>query len=268
MISMLKTFQNSASMLMAYLVMGAVVGVLIIHPLNLIVVWWELSRFSETAPSLIEFLEARLWLLVLPRHFDIAIAFALVGAVVGFTFGLFTRNYVTATKAYQSLREEQTALIPDIIKGGETSRVEFKSTVRWDVKENRINRGLEKVIAKTVSGFFNAQGGYLLIGVDDDGTPLGLDKDLSTLRQPTLDAFERTIVDIVTKMLGGDLSPYIHTVFTQVDQKDVAMVIVRPAPRAVYLTDGNKTAFYVRSGNSTRSLDVKEALTYARERWS
>jgi hypothetical protein len=256
------------SFLATYVVVGAIVGVLVIHPLNLIVVWWELSRFSETAPTLFEFLSARLWLVLLPRHLDIAVAFALLGAVVGLAFAVFTRNYLRTSVAYRSLREEQTALIPELMRQGETRRVEFKSTLRWDLKENRVNRGLEKVIAKTLAGFFNADGGHLLVGVDDNGRPLGLDKDLSTLKSPDLDSFERTVNDIVSKTLGGDLCPYIHTVFARVDGKDVAMIIVSPAPRAVYLEENSASVFYLRSGNSTRKLDVREAVNYANERWS
>lgn len=256
------------SFLATYVLVGAFVGVLVIHPLNLVVVWWELSRFSDTAPGLLEFLSARLWLVLLPQHLDVAIAYTLVGAVVGLAFGIFTRNYLRASQAYQSLRDEQTNVIPDLMKRGETDTVEFKSTLRWDVKEDRINRGLEKVIAKTIAGFFNTDGGHLLVGVDDDGKPLGLDKDLSTLKSPDLDSFERTINDIVSKNLGGDLCPSIHTVFAKVDEKDVAMIIIRPAPRAVYMEEGRSSVFYVRSGNSTRQLDVREALNYARSRWT
>jgi hypothetical protein len=256
------------SFLAAYLLVGAIVGVLVIHPLNLVVVWWELARFSESAPTLIEFLSARLWLVLLPRHLDVAIAYTAVGAIVGLAFGVFTRNYLRTSKAYQSLREEQTALIPDLMKQGETGRVEFKSSLRWDMKENRINRGLETVIAKTLAGFFNADGGHLLVGVDDDGRPLGLDKDLATLKSPDLDAFERTVNDIVSKNLGGDLCPYIHTVFARVEDKDVAMIIVSPAPRAVYVEENRASVFYLRSGNSTRKLDVRETVNYANKRWS
>lgn len=251
-----------------YLLVGAVVGILVIHPLNLIVVWWELARFSETAPGLMEFLSARLWLVLLPRHMDVAMAYTCVGAVVGLAFGIFTRNYIMTTEAYRSLREEQVALIPSLLQNGESDNVEFKSTLRWDVKENRINRGLEKVIAKTVAGFFNAEGGHLVVGVDDNGTPLGLDKDLSTLKSPDLDAFERTVNDIVSKNLGGDLCPFIHTVFARINTFDVAMIIIRPAPRAVYMEEGKASIFYVRSGNSTRQLDVREALNYAKTRWT
>ncbi|QFT29800.1 ATP-binding protein [Roseibium porphyridii] len=251
-----------------YVILGAFVGVLIIHPLNLIVVWWELSRFSDTAPNLMEFLSARLWLVLLPRHLDVAVAYTLVGAIVGLAFGIFSRNYMQTSEAYKSLREEQTTLIPDLMKRGETSRVEFKSSLRWDMQENHINRGLEKVIAKTLAGFYNAEGGHLLIGVNDAGEPLGLDKDLATLKSPDLDAFERTVNDIVSKNLGGDLCPYIHTVFASVGGRDVAMIIVRPAPRAVYMEENKASVFYLRSGNSTRKLDVREAVNYANTRWS
>ncbi|WP_434055027.1 MAG: ATP-binding protein [Roseibium sp.] len=254
--------------LASYVLVGAVVGVLVIHPLNLVVVWWELARFSETAPDLLEFLSARLWLLLLPRHLDVTFAYTLLGGVVGLAFGIFSRNYMRTSQAYRSLRQEQTAHIPSIMQKGETDGVEFKSSLRWDMRENRINRGLEKVIAKTIAGFFNADGGYLLVGVDDDGKALGLEKDLSTLKSADLDAFERTVNDIVSKNLGGDLCPSIHTVFASVDGKDVAMIIIRPAPRAVYMEDGKSSVFYVRSGNSTRQLDVREALNYARSRWS
>ena len=252
----------------AYVAVGVIVGVLVIHPLNLIVAWWELARFSESAPDLFEFLTARLWLVLLPRHLDVAIAYTLLGAIVGLAFGIFTRNYMRTSAAYRSLREDQSALIPDLLKQGENRRVEFKSSLRWDLKENHINRSLEKVVAKTLAGFFNGDGGSLVIGVDDDGTPLGLDKDLATLKSPDLDAFERTLNEIVSKMLGGDLCPYLHTVFAKVEGKDVAMVIVSPAPRAVYLEENRASVFYLRSGNATRALDVREAVNYANRRWS
>ncbi|PVB61511.1 ATP-binding protein [Labrenzia sp. 011] len=256
------------SFLAAYVLVGAVVGVLVIHPLNLLVIWWELARAPEAAPGLYEFLSNRLWLVIFPRHVDVAVAYTALGAVIGLAFGIFTRNYMRTSTAYRSLREEQTALIPDLMKQGETNRVEFKASLRWDMKENHVNRGLEKVIAKTLAGFFNADGGHLLIGVDDDGRPLGLDKDLATLKSPDLDSFERTVNDIVSKDLGGDLCPYIHTVFTQVEDKDVAMIIVSSAPRAVYLEENNASVFYLRSGNSTRRLDVREAVNYANKRWA
>ncbi|MDN3720964.1 putative DNA binding domain-containing protein [Roseibium salinum] len=199
------------SFLAAYVLVGAAVGVLVIHPLNLVVIWWELSRFQEVRPDLFDFLSARLWLLVLPRHLDVTVGYTLLGAVIGLAFGVFSRNYMRTSQAYRSLREEQTAMIPELMERGETERVEFKSSLRWDVREEHVNRGLEKVIAKTIAGFFNADGGHLLIGVDDDGRPLGLDHDLATLKSPDLDAFERTVNDIVSKKTSAVISAPIST---------------------------------------------------------
>ena len=57
---------------------------------------------------------------------------------------------------------------------GENNRLEFKSSIRWDVDEGRVSKVLEGVAIKTIAGFLNAEGGTLLIGVDDSGRAVGL----------------------------------------------------------------------------------------------
>ena len=71
----------------------------------------------------------------------------------------------------------------------ESNVVEFKSSLRWDVRQNCVNKDLEKVIVKTVAGFLNAHGGTPLIGVDDHGVPVGLVPDFKTLRKKDRDGF-------------------------------------------------------------------------------
>src|SRR6266571_9260234 len=68
-----------------------------------------------------------------------------------------------------------------LIAEGESDELEFKSTLRWDLKEGTVNKRLEEVIAKTVAAFANSQGGTLLIGVDDEGQVLGLEHDYLSL---------------------------------------------------------------------------------------
>ncbi len=41
---------------------------------------------------------------------------------------------------------------------GEGTRVEFKSSLRYDVNKGEKNAVLETVVAKTVAGFMNAEG--------------------------------------------------------------------------------------------------------------
>ncbi|ACY20451.1 hypothetical protein Gbro_1143 [Gordonia bronchialis DSM 43247] len=92
--------------------------------------------------------------------------------------------------------------ITELIAGGESDHVEFKSTARINLRTEQKDPRMEHVIVKTVSAFVNADGGTLLIGVDDDGTPLGLDADYATLKVPDADRFELWLRDLFTTALG------------------------------------------------------------------
>ena len=47
----------------------------------------------------------------------------------------------------------------------ETQYVEFKTTLRYDLKEEKKNKKLEEVAIKTIAAFNNSMGGYLIFGV-------------------------------------------------------------------------------------------------------
>ena len=68
-----------------------------------------------------------------------------------------------------------------LLAEGEGSTLEYKSSLRWDYNESRVNKDLAKVIVKTLAAFLNSQGGTLLIGVNDEGGLLDLEMDISTL---------------------------------------------------------------------------------------
>jgi predicted HTH transcriptional regulator len=68
-------------------------------------------------------------------------------------------------------------------KGLENKFFEFKSSLRWDLKESIINKELEQVVIKTIAAFNNVNGGNLLIGVEDNGNVLGLAFDYKTFKK-------------------------------------------------------------------------------------
>ena len=68
--------------------------------------------------------------------------------------------------------------IDELIDNDEDDAVEFKSTARWDLREERAQaRRWRTPIVKTVAGFLNTDGGTLLIGVGPDGSLVGLELD-------------------------------------------------------------------------------------------
>jgi predicted HTH transcriptional regulator len=51
--------------------------------------------------------------------------------------------------------------LAEVIQSGEHSFLEFKSTMRWNVREARVDKKMEEIILKSVAAFGNAEGGKL-----------------------------------------------------------------------------------------------------------
>ncbi|MEE4024140.1 ATP-binding protein [Gordonia sp. PKS22-38] len=163
--------------------------------------------------------------------------------------------------------------IAELLAAGESDRVEFKSTARINMRTGDKDARMEHVIVKTVSGFLNGGGGTLLVGVDDDGNPLGLDRDYATLKVPDADRFELWLRDLFTTSLGQNAAAAIGVSIEDVTTDDGAQPVCRiscsPSTRPVYLRAGKNATpeFWVRTGNSTRQLTVDQAADYVMNRW-
>ena len=67
--------------------------------------------------------------------------------------------------------------LTEIVAAGESHRLEFKSTLRWNLHTDKADKKIENQCLKTVAAYLNTEGGLLLIGINDEGRPLGLDAD-------------------------------------------------------------------------------------------
>lgn len=163
--------------------------------------------------------------------------------------------------------------IPDLMAGGETDHVEFKSTARVNLRTGEKDARMELVIVKTLSAFLNSDGGTLLIGVDDDGQPLGLSHDYATLRTGDADRFELWLHDLISTALGQNAAANaevaIESVPTDDGPREVCRISVSASARPVYLVPAKNSPreFWVRIGNSTRQLAVDQAAEYIMHRW-
>jgi schlafen family protein/Eco57I restriction-modification methylase len=154
--------------------------------------------------------------------------------------------------------------IGKLISQGESHGLEFKSTIRWDLKERKENPELKKVVQETVAGFLNADGGVLLLGVADDGSVIGLEPDLSTLKKKNRDGYELFLMDTLLGALGKDVSRCLRISFHLYDGKEVCRVTIAKSSKPVYI----EGALYVRTGNSKRSLSLPEAVEYVKAHWT
>lgn len=149
-----------------------------------------------------------------------------------------------------------------ILEDDENRYLEFKSSLRWDYRQEKVNPELEKIIMKTIAAFGNTDGGILMIGVDDDKNILGLEKDFLTLKKSDADYYEVHLRNLMHKMMGVKyVSKYIRTQFETVeDEKTVCKIKVIPANEPLYLKFKNRNGqteekFFVRSGNSSHEIE-------------
>lgn len=163
----------------------------------------------------------------------------------------------------------------DVDKPDEGRHLEFKSTLLWDIKRELANEKLRFVVLKTIAAFLNTEGGTLLIGVEDDGGIYGIEQDFPHVqRKPgrqNRDGFEGHLWDNITSKIGLPFTQYIKIRFEQLENKTVCAVDVSKASQPAFLIsqkDKNLKEFYIRPGNQTNSLDMKDMYEHLRmKKW-
>lgn len=163
--------------------------------------------------------------------------------------------------------------VESLIAQGENQLVEFKSSARYNLHTKVRDEKIELVIAKTIAGFLNAEGGTLLIGVNDEGTVVGLERDFSLIKQADPDRFELWLRDFLSTVLGPPAAALAHVDFAPYAVEGIQTFVCRVScprsPRPVFLASGKGKSdeFWVRSGNSTRQLGVRDSSDYVMFQW-
>ena len=162
----------------------------------------------------------------------------------------------------------------DMIQSGEHGFLEFKSTMRWNWKENRLDKKMEEIILKTIASFSNAEGGKLLIGVTDEGDILGLESDYNTFKEPNKDHFELHLRNIINNAFGKEFAATNLTVrFPIVNDLEICEIDIKAGKQPLYTEISDRGGslhkkFYIRSGNSSQDLDIEETASYIKSRFN
>lgn len=173
-------------------------------------------------------------------------------------------------EGYRTLTAEQVEITPDIrlslsdiIADGESSHVEFKSTLRVNLHTGSKDPRIELAAMKTIAGFLNSNGGILTIGVADDGTPLGIDAD----GFENEDKISLHLVNLVKDRIGPAIMQFIHARFEDYDSYRVMVIECSKTKSPVFVKDGNTERFYIRTGPSTTELSASETQEYIKQRY-
>ena len=163
-----------------------------------------------------------------------------------------------------------TKTIEDIIEGGEGNQVEFKPTLLYNSDTKKAGIGKKAIIARTICAFLNANGGYLLVGMNDDKSIRGLSNDfsLSNGKDPK-DFFKLEFDEMIEQFISTSIMNSINADFHEIEEKEIFLVVVQPSRRRPIFFKGQEgKEFYVRKmASSKRINDVEEIANYCLDKW-
>ncbi len=249
----MKTIKHNKPIL--WITVGAFSSLFIICPLVISLLQYDWLNHSKPFSEVILFTyKYFLWEIDFDRIISNLI-FLAVGGVFGYL--VYLKKSPNSKSKHLSLEE--------LLEKGESELIEFKSSLRWDYNQNKTNKELEFAVLKTIAAFLNTRRGHLLIGVADDGSIIGLEKDYQSLKKKNRDGFEQYIMNLVSNNIGTNYCQNIQVSFFERQGKDICVIEVNQIKAIAFLKFGENTFFYIRTGNHTRELDIQEALKYIRK---
>jgi|AMWB02.1.fsa_nt_gi hypothetical protein len=245
-----------------HITVGILLGYFLLHPFTMVIYWLEMNGNNLTFSSFFEAFNERFAHSFSPHMIPMAAVFVIIGGLTGLISGIQVKIMRDQQQKINSQNYQLKESIQNLIRNGESETVEFKSSFRFDFRKSQINKALEDAVIKTIAGFMNAHGGILILGVDDNGNVLGLNKDYDGLIKKNRDGFEQKVMQTIADKLGTDLCPFVHLYFHFVAESEVCSVYVEKAHRPVFLQAGGTTIFYLRTGNTTKPLNTMETVEY------
>ncbi len=150
------------------------------------------------------------------------------------------------------------------IMNGESEAVEFKSTLRINMHTGNKDPKMELAVLKTMAGFLNSNGGTLIVGVADDGSPVGIEED----GFPNEDKMSLHLINIIKSRMGIPALTNINVNFDDYEDTRVMVVKCHKSPTSVFVQDGDIQRFYVRTGPATTELSASQTQEYIKYRFA
>lgn len=194
------------------------------------------------------------------------------------------------------LSNKPVSEIENLIKGGESYKLEFKSDALWslfkkeqEIKESKSyelhtfrHKASKVIIAKSIAALLNSQGGNLLIGIKekkDSGKNelTGINEDLEKLKvsgkSGDKDSYKRMIIDDIIRSyfpprIYNHLNNYLLIDFEELEDKILCNIKVRKSDIKVFLNLKGRKIFMIRTETETRQIEDEELVEYCMKRFA
>ncbi|MDG6257416.1 MAG: peroxide stress protein YaaA [Methanomicrobiaceae archaeon] len=190
-----------------------------------------------------------------------------------------------------NLSENET--LRRLIDKGEDDLTEFKTTALWSIyiSQNEIANSTSRevrqygknaskfIIARSIASFLNANGGNLIIGINEgkktnEKTVEGIEKEYHKLRDGdrNTDGYRLMLVDMIIKKYLPEIltnfSNYVNVTFHPISGKTVCWLQIKPAKRPVFVEINGEELFFSRIDASSRIVSGKALAKYILDRYA
>lgn len=153
--------------------------------------------------------------------------------------------------------------VEELVQAHEGTTIEFKSTLRINLHTGEKDSKMELAVLKTLAAFLNMNGGTLVIGVSDDGEPVGVSAD----KFPNEDNMDLHLVNLIKDRIGTTSMLYISPRFDDYQDARVMVIDCQPSKTPVFVKDGGVERFYVRTGAATSELPPSQTQQFIKQRF-
>jgi hypothetical protein len=155
-----------------------------------------------------------------------------------------------------SLKESEIAVAID---NGEGPDLEFKPYIKLDAGSEKANEIIETVIA-----FANADGGRILFGVANDGTPIGIDQDIHKLHSKGTSQLKqgcRKYIRLLRQFIANRIHRRLRLDCQTIRVQGHTLLVMRVPRRedGVYM-DSHGNAIYVRRGATNARANEQDLV--------
>jgi len=211
-----------------------------------------------------------------------------IGIAAGSALVLKNRENV-----FHALPVDDAKTVQTMINTGESDRIEFKLQSLWstgfsseeilasdsaEIRKYR-NNASKFIIARSIAGFLNTDGGDLIIGVQEDRIKnanhiVGIEEDYRKLHEKDRnpDGYRRMIVDLIIQKylpeVFDSVSRFIRISFPSLSGSTLCHVHIMPSDKPVFVVSGNEELFFIRIDASTRSITGKTLTNYTLTRFA
>jgi len=193
------------------------------------------------------------------------------------------------------LSDKIVSEVENLIKKGESDKVEFKSDALWsinkteqEIKDSKSydlhtfrQKASKVIIAKSICALMNTEGGNLVLGVrekKDSGKfeVAGIEPDLVRLKSlgknSDNDSYKRMIIDDIIRpyfpsKIYNQLNQYLTISFEELNEKTVCNIKIKRSGQKVFLNLEGRKIFMIRTETETRQIVDEELVDYCMQRF-